>query len=191
MNKNRATLIGLIAVLLWSSIIGLMREVSERFGAVGGAALIYSVAAVFLLLSIGFTHIKALPRKYLFWGALLFVAYELSLSLSIGFANTGRQAIEVSMLNYLWPTLTIIAAILFNRQRTNLLIIPGFFLSMMGIGWILGGEQGLSFAEMWRNVQSNPLSYGLALFGALIWAAYCIVTARIAEGHSGITFFLY
>lgn len=49
-SKRNATLIGLIAVFLWSSIIGLIRSVSDSLGATGGAAMIYSVASVFLLL---------------------------------------------------------------------------------------------------------------------------------------------
>lgn len=42
---------------------------------------------------------------------------------------------------------------------------------------------------MLANVSRNPLSYGLALAGALIWAAYCTVTARLAQGHNGVTLF--
>ena len=42
---------------------------------------------------------------------------------------------------------------------------------------------------MAANVQDNPLSYGLALAGALIWAGYCTVTARIAHGKNGVTLF--
>ncbi|MDO5639979.1 MAG: aromatic amino acid DMT transporter YddG [Neisseria sp.] len=189
MNKNKATLVGLIAIVLWSAIVGLIRGVSEHFGAVGGAALIYSVASVFLLLSLGRTRLHTFPRRYLFWGSLLFVAYELCLSLSIGYADNPRQAIEVGMVNYLWPSFTLVAAILFNKQRANMLILPGFALAMLGICWILGGNQGLDFAGMWRNIRINPLSYGLAFAGALIWAAYCVVTARMAQGRNGVTFF--
>lgn len=189
MGKRKATLIGLLAILLWSSIVGLIRAVSESFGPVGGAALIYTLASVLLLFSIGATRIRELPGRYLFWGSLLFVAYELCLSLSIGYANTARQAIEVGMVNYLWPSLTIAFAIVFNRQRSGLLIVPGFALSTLGVCWILGGEQGLDISGMTANVQDNPLSYGLAFAGALIWAGYCTVTAPIAEGRNGITLF--
>lgn len=91
------------------------------------------------------------------------------------------------MVNDLWPTLTIAAAILFNRQRASLLIFPGFLLSMPGIGWILGDDQGFDMPDMWRNVQANPLSYGLAFAGAVIWAGYCTVTARIANGKNAVT----
>ena len=186
---NRATLIGLVAVLMWSSIVGLLRSVSDRLGATGGAAMMYSVASVFLLLSVGPVRLRDFPRRYLAWGSLLFVTYELCLSLSIGYANTARQAIEVGMVNYLWPTFTIVAAILFNRQATNLLIVPGFVLSILGICWVLGGAQGFDPDGMLANVRDNPLSYGLAFAGALIWAAYCTVTARIANGKNGVTLF--
>lgn len=188
-NTNKATLIGLVAILLWSSIVGLIRSVSNNLGPTGGAAMMYSVASVFLLMTVGMTKLREFPRRYLIWGSLLFVAYELCLALSIGYANNGRQAIEVGMVNYLWPTFTIVAAILFNRQKANLLIVPGFLLSIVGICWVLGGEQGFDLPSMLGNIRDNPLSYGLAFAGALIWAAYCAVTARIANGKNGVTLF--
>ncbi len=189
MNSKKATIIGLAAVVLWSSIVGLIRGVSEHLGATGGAAMIYSVASLILLFSVGFPKLGAFPKKYLFWGSLLFVTYELCLSLSIGYANTGRQAIEVGMVNYLWPTFTLISAIAFGKQKATWLAVPGFMLSIVGICWVLGGDQGLDVAGMLANVQDNPLSYGLAFAGAVIWAAYCTVTANIAQGKNGVTLF--
>lgn len=188
-NRKQATLIGLIAIFLWSAIVGLIRSVSDQLGPTGGAAMMYSVASVFLLLSVGWVRPREFPRRYLVWGSLLFVTYELCLALSIGYAHTSRQAIEVGMVNYLWPTFTIVAAILFNGQRANWLIAPGFVLSIIGIGWVLGGEQGFDLPGMLTNVQDNPLSYGLAFAGAVIWAGYCAVTARIANGKNGVTLF--
>lgn len=188
-NTNKATMIGLVAILLWSSIVGLIRSVSDHLGPTGGAAMMYSVASVFLLLSVGYVKLSEFPRRYLIWGSVLFVTYELCLALSIGYANTAQQAIEVGMVNYLWPTFTIVSAILFNKQKTNWLIVPGFVLSILGICWVLGGEQGFDPVGMLHNVRDNPLSYGLAFAGAIIWAAYCTVTARIANGKNGVTLF--
>ncbi|MHB0820341.1 aromatic amino acid DMT transporter YddG [Stutzerimonas stutzeri] len=188
-NPRKATLIGLIAIVLWASIVGLIRGVTEALGAIGGAAMIYSVASALLLFTLGFPKLREFPRRYLVWGSLLFVSYELCLALSIGYANSSRQAIEVGMVNYLWPAFTILSAILFNGQRCNLLIVPGFLIAILGICWVLGGEQGVDLADMAANIQDNPLSYGLAFTGALIWAAYCTVTRRIADGKNGITLF--
>ncbi|WP_175755046.1 aromatic amino acid DMT transporter YddG [Burkholderia cepacia] len=185
--KNKATLAGLGAVLLWASVVALVRGVSESLGATGGAAMIYTVASVLLLFSVGFPDLSRFPKNYLLLGGLLFVSYEVCLSLSIGYASNGRQAIEVAMVNYLWPSFTLVAAIVFNKQRANLLVVPGVLLSMLGICRVLGGDQGLDPSGMLHNVTDNPLSYGLAFFGALIWAGYCTVTARIADGKNGVT----
>ncbi|MFJ9533226.1 aromatic amino acid DMT transporter YddG [Herbaspirillum sp. NPDC101396] len=189
MNSKKATLIGLTSVLLWSSIVGLIRSVSEYFGATAGAAMIYSVASLFLFCSVGMPKLGSFPRKYLLWGSLLFVTYELCLSLSIGYADSGRQAIEVGMVNYLWPTFTLISAMTFSRQRATLLVVPGVACSIVGIAWVVGGDQGLDVFSMLANVRANPLSYGLALAGAVVWAAYCTVTTNVAQGKNGVTLF--
>ncbi len=52
-----------------------------------------------------------------------------SAALSLGYAATRHQAIEVGMVNYLWPSLTILFAILFNGQKTNWLIVPRLLLA--------------------------------------------------------------
>lgn len=187
--KNKATLIGFSAILLWSSIVGLIKGVSENLGATGGAAMIYTVASVLLLITVGFPKLKTFSRAYLLWGSVLFVSYELCLSLSIGYSHSARQAIEVGMVNYLWPSFTILSAIVFNKQKSTLLILPGFFIAIFGICWVLGGDQGLDMSSMFSNVQQNPLSYGLAFAGAVIWAAYCTVTQQLAAGQNGITLF--
>ena len=189
MPHKKATLIGLIAILLWSAIVGLIKSVSEGFGPVGGAALIYTCSAVLLLFTIGFPKIQKFPVSYLIIGSVLFVCYELCLSLSLGFTHSGRQAIEVGMVNYLWPSMTILLAVIVNRQKTSPLIIPGVVLAIIGIGRVLGGNGGFSLTEMMNNVMDNPLSYGLAFSGAVIWAIYCVVTQRIARGNNGITLF--
>jgi len=189
LRRKNATLLGLVAIVLWSSLIGLIRGVSESLGATGGAAMIYTLATALLLATAGWPRLRAMPRAYLCWGSGLFVSYELCLALSIGYADTGQQAIEVGMVNYLWPTFTMLAAIAFNGQRANALIVPGVLISLAGICQVLGGAQGLDLQGMLRNVQANPLSYGLAFAGALLWAAYCTLTARIARGANAITLF--
>ncbi|KCX53547.1 eamA-like transporter family protein, partial [Acinetobacter pittii] len=106
-NRNISTLIGLTAVIFWSTNVGLIRSVSESFGAVAGAALIYSFASMILVFMVGMPKFSTIPKSYLWWGSLLFVAYELCFALSIGYAQNSRQAIEVGMINYLWPTFTL------------------------------------------------------------------------------------
>lgn len=186
---TKSTLIGLLAIVFWSAIVGLIRGVSASLGATGGAALIYTVASALLLVTVGPSRVREFSRRYLVWGSLLFVAYEMCLALSIGYAHTNRQAIEVGMVNYLWPAFTMASAILFNQQKASWLILPGFALAIAGVCWVLGGDQGLDLAAMAANIRDNPLSYGLAFVGALIWAGYCTVTARSGNGKNGVTLF--
>lgn len=188
--RTRATLLGLLAIVLWSSVVGLIRSVSEGLGPIGGAAMIYSVSAVFLLGALGVPKWRSFPRPYLIVGSLLFVSYEICLSLSLGYANTRLQAIEVGMINYLWPCFTVLMALALNGQRAKWWLLPGLLLSLFGIGWIMSGEGGWSPAQMLANVRSNPLSYTLAFSGAVIWALYCNLTKKIARGSNGVVLFI-
>ena len=190
MEKKRATTIGFAAIILWSTMVGLIRGVSEGLGAVGGAAMIYSLSGLLLIFTVGFPNLRQIPRRYLLAGSVLFVSYEICLALSLGYAASRQQAIEVGMVNYLWPSLTILFAILFNGQKSSWLVIPGLILALLGVGWVLGGEHGLQPDEIISNVISSPLSYLLAFVGAFIWAAYCTVTAKYARGKNAITLFV-
>lgn len=185
-----ATACGLLAILLWSTASGLIRSVSEVFGALGGAALIYSLGTVLLVLLLGKPRLRSVPRVYLFWGSALFVAYEICLSLALGFANDANQAIEVMVLNYLWPCLTVVLAIFMNGQRARWLIVPGSILALSGIVWVISAD-GLSLSRILANVSSNPLSYGLAFSCALTFALYCNVTRRYANGQNLVVLFFF
>ncbi|MBB6261881.1 drug/metabolite transporter (DMT)-like permease [Paenochrobactrum gallinarii] len=151
--------------------------------------MVYTLSSVILLIAVGVPKLSAFPRRYLIWGGLLFAAYEMCLSLSIGFADSGTQAIEVSMVNYLWPSLTLLLTVITSKQTLRPLIFVGMTVCLIGVSKVLGGENGLSLHHMAVNIGSNPLSYGLAFAGAIIWSVYCVLTKKIAKGCNGITLF--
>ncbi len=72
------------------------------------------------------------------------------------------------MVNYLWPSLTILFAILFNGQKTNWLIVRGLLLAPVGVCWVLGGDNGLHYDEIINNITTSPLSY----FTGVHWGVY-------------------
>jgi len=189
MTSSRATLLGISAILLWSTIVGLMRQVTFDFGPVGGSALVYSAASALLVLTIGFPKVKTFPKVYLYLGTLLFVAYEICLSLSLGFSTSNIQAIQIGLINYLWPSMTLLLAVLLNGQRPKCLMLLGIAISMVGISQVLGQGQGNLWQSMLANLRENPLSYGLAFSGAIIWSLYCVLTKRLANGCNGITLY--
>ncbi len=91
------------------------------------------------------------------------------------------------MVNYLWPTFTMIATVIFTSKTANWLIFPGALISMCGLLWVLSGDEGFNFNDMLSHIAANPLSYGLAFIGAILWSAYCVVTVRSVKGLNGIT----
>ena len=186
---TKGTLIGFSAIILWSAIVALIKEVSNSFGAIGGSALIYTVAFLFLIFSVGWVPLKKFSKKYLILGGFLIVAYEICLALSIGYSQNSKQAIEIGMVNYLWPSFTMVATVVFHTKKANWLIIPGILCSMVGIMWVLGGDEGIDISQMILNIKSNPLSYTLAFVGVILWSAYCVVTIKLAKGINGITLF--
>jgi drug/metabolite transporter (DMT)-like permease len=185
-----ATLIGMVAVVMWGATVGLLRSIAEIFGATGGAALVFSTSAVFATLALGLPRWRELPRIYLWGGGALFVAYEVCLALSLGVAHDRGQAMELGMINYLWPSLTIVLAVVARQQRSTWLLWPGLALCLVGIVWVLKGQGDFSVARMWSNVLSNPVAYALALIAAFLWAAYSNVTRRFGRGKNAVPLFL-
>lgn len=70
-SQQAATGYGIIAILLWSTIVGLLRSVSESFGPVGGAALVYTLGAIILLLTMGWPKLTLFPKKIFILGNII------------------------------------------------------------------------------------------------------------------------
>ena len=187
--SHAATLIGLFAIVLWGFMAGLVRLVSESFGATLGSALIYTVGGMLLLIVRRPKPISQAPRKYLVAGGLMFIAYEASISLSIGLATTNAQSVEVSLVNYLWPTLLVLMTAAVSHKRGSVSeALPGAIVATVGVAMAVGGEN-LDVQEAVANIASNPLPYALAFAGAFIWAIYATVTPSMSDGYDGTTIF--
>lgn len=113
------------------------------------------------------------------------------LSLALGFATDRTQAIELGMVNYLWPSFTLALAVILNKQRFSILLIVGLLCAFSGLVWVVSGDNPLTIDGLWKNIQSNPLSYILAFSGAILWAFYSNLTRLMSGGNNGIVpFFL-
>ena len=189
MSRNLATLIGFSAILQWSSIVGLLKKISFVIGADLAVLFMYSFSALLLVLLFRIPDIRKIPRLYLMVGCVLFLVYELCFSYAIAFAQTAQQAIEVSLVNYLWPSLTVAMLILFRELKFNHFVILGLLISFSGIVYIQTGNGTFDWHKMLNNMQSNPLSYILALIGASLWAVYCVITRKYSAGHNPIALF--
>ncbi|OEB35238.1 aromatic amino acid DMT transporter YddG [Vibrio parahaemolyticus] len=185
----RFTLYGCIAILSWSCLLGIARLVTESLGPVGGAAMLYSLSSIFLLIVVGIPKLSYFSSKYLIVGGAMFVCYEIFLALALGYSNSRAQAIEVSIVNYLWPALTVLFAVLGSNKKPNWLLYPAVTLVFIGVAWTVSGDNGLSPTQIISNVSSNPLVYFMAFTGAVIWAVYCNLTQRQQSKHNAITLF--
>ncbi len=189
MSKNLATLIGFSAILQWSSIVGLLKKVSANIGADLAVLFMYSLSAVLLFALFRIPNLKIIPRKYLFGATALFVVYEICFSYAIALAQNAQQAIEISLVNYLWPSMTILMLILFKELNFNKWVILGLGISLAGVFYIQTGNGTIDLAAVISHMQSNPLSYGLAFVGASLWSLYCVMTKKYSQGHNPISLF--
>lgn len=168
---------------------GLVRIVANDFGATLGSALIYTVGGAMLLIVRKPAPIRRYPRRYLLVGGLMFVFYEASISLAIGLAFTSAQSIEVSLINYLWPSLLVLMTAAFSRRKGAVWrALPGVIIVTIGIALAVGGDR-LDINGALANI-ANPLPYLLALLGAFVWSLYATVAPAMSGGYDGTAIFI-
>ena len=171
---DRSTFCGLAAILLWSTTIALARSLSEQLGAYTAAASVYLIGGLFCLVGRWrsrrlLTPLHRFPRTYLFGCGALFVFYTFALFQAIGLAADRRQVLEVGMLNYLWPALTILFSLAILRKQARFLLLPGTALALAGEFLVLSQDTELSWSAFLEHLDSHPLAYALALLAAISW----------------------
>ena len=175
--SHAATLIGLFAIVLWGFMAGLVRLVSESFGATLGSALIYTVGGVMLFIVRRPKPIREAPCKYLIAGGLMFIAYEASISLSIGLATTNAQSVEVSLVNYLWPTLLVLMTAAVSHKRGAVAkAIPGAVIAISPVTPYRMCSRLLAplFGRFMRLLRRRcPAVTTARRFSSAVWPLYC------------------
>ncbi len=188
---------GLAAILLWSMTFGVARSLSEQIGPLTAGACVYLLGGVLHLLWLArqgtsVRHILGLSRRYVGGCGFLFVLYTVVMYLAIGWAADRRQVLEIGLINYLWPTLTILFSLMIlNKQATGLLV-PGTVLALAGEFLVITQGDSVSWSSFWGHLQSNPKAYACALVGALSWASYSTLARRWSEpgGNGAVALFL-
>jgi drug/metabolite transporter (DMT)-like permease len=186
---DQNTILGLIAIGLWSATVALARSISERLGPMTAGAAVYLTAGLLLCgahfwKERSFQALGRLPRKYVAGCGALFVSYTLALFLALALADDRRQTIEVGLLNYLWPTLTLLFSLVLLDKRARMGLAPGTLCALCGIVLVLTQSTALSWSSFAANVSRNPAAYGLGTFAAIAWALYSNLTRRWGEPGS-------
>ena len=190
-STKRATAIGLCAVVLWSMMFGFVRLTTQSFGPALGSALIYSCAAVFTYIGYRPTPLRRLPLKYVLFSGGLFVFYEAAITVSIGLAASSEQTLELSLVNYLWPTMLVLLSAFDSGSRASLVrALPGAVVATAGVVLAVGGNNNLDWGAVVADVSSNPLPFALTFAAAAAWAVYSVYSNRFSQGCDATAFFM-
>ena len=195
---QKNTLFGFLAILLWSTTIGVSRSLIEQVGQLAAGASIYLLAGGLGLLFMavqgkpgGLRQMLHLPRRYLFGCGGLFVAYIVLLNTAVGLAANGSQVVVVGMLNYLWPALSLLFAVKIFAKRVRPWFLAGMALALLGLWLALSGGESLSIGEAFARPEAWA-AYGSALVAAVAWALYSNLARKWggAEADGAVPLFL-
>ncbi|MEA1940581.1 MAG: aromatic amino acid DMT transporter YddG [Candidatus Caldatribacteriota bacterium] len=186
--ENLSTILGILAILFWGTTIAFSRSLTEQLGVLTAASWIYLLSGIwgciYLISKPG--EVKRtfqLPILYLIGCGALFVIYTVSLYLAVGLAFSREQVIEVSIINYLWPGLTLIFSLPILHKKGKITLIPGVVLAFSGF-YLATAQSGIFSWEVFKgNFQINSLPYLIAFIAAISWGLYSNLVRRWA-GHT-------
>jgi len=186
--ENLNTIFGMLAILFWGTTIAFSRSLTEQLGPLTAASWIYLLSGIWGCIYLinkpgGIKKTFQLPVLYLIGCGALFVIYMVSLYLAVGLAFSREQVIEVSIINYLWPGLTLILSIPILGKKARLSLIPGVFLAFSGF-YLATVNSGMFSWEVFKvNFQVNYIPYLLAFVAAASWGLYSNLV-RCWAGHT-------
>ncbi|MBK0062271.1 MULTISPECIES: aromatic amino acid DMT transporter YddG [unclassified Acinetobacter] len=185
MNRQIATCIGILALLLWSTLVGMLRLSTEKFGPMYTVTYVYTLSAIILYFSYGLPDLKQVSKTFLICSSALFVVFETCFAFSITLAQSSEKSIEMNIIFSLWPTLIILILAFLKEEKVNSLTILGVIISFLGI-ILINYHPSLNFID---SFSKNPVSYLLIFLAALLWAIYCIYTKKHSNGTNAISLY--
>ena len=167
--------------------MALGRSLVEQLGVLTSASLIYLLGGVLgaaIPIATGRLGrvIQSSDPRYLYGCGGLFVLYMGSLYTALGSAEGRGQALEVGLINYLWPMLTLLLSIPILRLRATVWVVPGALLAVAGV-WFATAQQRFSAAGAFAGQSFVP--YVLALVAAISWGLYSTLSRRWAGAGGG------
>jgi drug/metabolite transporter (DMT)-like permease len=175
MADPRATLIGFLAILLWSAL-ALLTAASGEVPPFELAALTFAIGgALGLGVAAGRGRLGAVIQPWPVWlvGVGGLFGYH-----ALYFAALRRAPpAEASLIAYLWPLLIVLFSALLPGERLGARHIVGAALGLTGaVALFVGKADGALFAGAARPAL---VGYGLALCCAFVWSAYSLVSRRL------------
>ncbi len=170
LSRPAATLVGFIAVLLWS-LLAVLTAASGAMPALQLTAITFLIGGVSLLLfrPSSLRAMRQPPRVWLLGVGGLFGYHFLYF-----FALRNAPPVEAGLINYLWPLLIVVFSALLPGERLTLKHMLGCALALAGAVLVVTRGQGFSFEAQYG------LGYLAALGAALAWSSYSVLSRRFA-----------
>lgn len=185
-NRQISTIMGLLAILFWSTSIAFTRSLTEKTGILNTAFFNLLFSGIFLILvqilifrKRFFTMLRGLRLSYIYKVGTFMVIYNVLYYYAIGGVDTRAEVLVVGIINYLWPGLAFLFSIpiLGNKARYGWLVL-GLAVSFAGIvAAVMEGSQ-LSLSDMTSALLGRTVPYIFALIAALAWGIYSNITRK-------------
>ena len=188
--ENLNTIFGILAILFWGTTIAFSRSLTEQLRPLTTASWIYLLSGIWSCIYLfskpgSIKKTFQLPILYLIGCGTLFIFYMVCLYLAVGLAFSREQVIEVSIINYLWPGLTLIFSLPILHKKGKIMLIPGIVIAFAGF-YLATVQSGMFSWDVFKgNFQVSYLPYLLAFMAAISWALYSILVRRWAGNTEG------
>lgn len=137
--KNRYTLLGILASLIWGTGNAFGRSLAETYGNFSSAGLSNLCAgAIMTAVQVKRSGLKSYaqaPRRYWLLCGSIYVIYKLTTSIAVGIAATREQVVTSGLLRLMWPMMTLVVTVIMFRKenRVSKWFVPSILLSVAGI----------------------------------------------------------
>jgi drug/metabolite transporter (DMT)-like permease len=170
-SRRAATGIGLIAIVLWSALATL----TVMSGAVPPFELLALTFGIGGLAGVALWAVRpnarqALRQPWPVW--LLGVGGLFGYHAAYFIALRHAPVVEAGLINYLWPLLIVLFSALLPGERLRWQHLVGCALALVGAGLAVTGGRGFGFDFAYLA------GYAAALFAAVTWAAYSVLSRR-------------
>jgi drug/metabolite transporter (DMT)-like permease len=166
-----ATLSGVVAILLWSSL-ALLTVVTADLPPFEILALSFAIGGVCSLTGSGRwrDRLAGMRQPWPSFGLAVLALFGYHALYFIAFRHA--PAVEVNLINYLWPLLIVVFAAFLPGVRLQPMQLAGTALGLAGVMFMVTRGQGL------RIEPGHWLGYLAALGAALTWSVYSVLNRR-------------
>ena len=170
-----ATLSGLLAIILWSSL-ALLTTATDGLPPFQVLALGFGFAALFGFIRTTLRGRAGWQQLRQPWSALVLTTAALFGYHALYFiALKHAPSVEANLLNYLWPLLIVLFAGLLPGVRVRGVQLAGTLLGLIGATVLVSRGGAI-------DIQAQYLpGYLAALSAAVVWAAYSVLNRRHAQ----------